>query len=263
MQAACGRQFGMENGMLIDVIIPTYKPDEKLINLIRMLAVQTVKINKIIIMNTEETYMNSLFFQDLCKEETENIEIHHITQQEFDHGATRNAGAGYSKADIIVYMTQDAVPLNEHLIEKLTEPFCDRTVAVAYARQVPGEDSLPAECFARSFNYPDRDEIKCEDDLKRLGIKTFFCSNVCAAYNREIFNEFSGFVKNAIFNEDMIYASGAVKAGKKIAYASKAVVIHAHNYSNRQQFKRNFDLAVSQAMHPEVFQGVSSEAEGK
>ena len=29
-----------------------------------------------------------------------------------------------------------------------------------------------------------------------------------------------------------------------------------------QQLHRNFDLAVSQAMHPEVFSGISSESEG-
>ena len=39
-------------------------------------------------------------------------------------------------------------------------------------------------------------------------------------------------------------------------------MIHSHNYSGRQQFHRNFDLAVSQAEHPEVFGGLASEGEG-
>ena len=39
-------------------------------------------------------------------------------------------------------------------------------------------------------------------------------------------------------------------------------MIHSHNYSNSQQFHRNFDNGVSQAMHPEVFKGVRSEGEG-
>jgi rhamnosyltransferase len=39
-------------------------------------------------------------------------------------------------------------------------------------------------------------------------------------------------------------------------------VIHSHNYNCTQQFKRNFDLAVSQADHPEVFGGIRSESEG-
>ena len=39
-------------------------------------------------------------------------------------------------------------------------------------------------------------------------------------------------------------------------------VRHSHNYTCMQQFRRNFDLGVSQAEHPEVFDVVSSESEG-
>ena len=39
-------------------------------------------------------------------------------------------------------------------------------------------------------------------------------------------------------------------------------MIHSHNYSCMQQFHRNFDLGVSQAEHPEIFEGVPSEGEG-
>jgi rhamnosyltransferase len=48
----------------------------------------------------------------------------------------------------------------------------------------------------------------------------------------------------------------------KIAYCAKARVIHSHNYTNIQQLKRNFDLAVSQKDNPEVFYGIKSEGEG-
>ena len=60
----------------------------------------------------------------------------------------------------------------------------------------------------------------------------------------------------------MIFAAGAIKNGYAIAYAADAEVIHSHNYSGPQQFHRNFDLAVSQADHPEVFAGIRSEGEG-
>ena len=86
---------------------------------------------------------------------------------------------------------------------------------------------------------------------------------MCAAYRREIYEELGGFVKHTIFNEDMIYAAKAVEAGYAIAYAADARVIHSHNYTNVQQFHRNFDLGVSQAEHPEVFAAYPSESEGK
>ena len=47
-----------------------------------------------------------------------------------------------------------------------------------------------------------------------------------------------------------------------MAYAADARVIHSHNYTAMEQFHRNFDLAVSQTDHPEIFQGIASEGEG-
>ena len=98
--------------------------------------------------------------------------------------------------------------------------------------------------------------------MDTLGIKTFFCSNVCAMYERGTFLRQGGFVKRTIFNEDMIYAGGLIKSGWEIAYRADARVIHSHNYSGIMQFRRNFDLAVSQAEHPEIFGGIASEQEG-
>ena len=98
--------------------------------------------------------------------------------------------------------------------------------------------------------------------LDKYGIKTFFCSNVCAAYNRKIFDELGGFVKHTIFNEDMLFAAKAVEAGYGIAYTAQAKVFHSHDYSYSEQFHRNFDLGVSQAQHPEVFAAYPSESEG-
>ena len=39
-----------------------------------------------------------------------NLEVHHLTKEEFDHGETRNRGMRFSRADIVVFMTDDAVP---------------------------------------------------------------------------------------------------------------------------------------------------------
>ena len=127
---------------------------------------------------------------------------------------------------------------------------------------LPAEDSAMTEKLTREFNYPPVSKVKTKADLTELGIKTYFCSNVCCAYNAKIFREMHGFINRTVFNEDMIYAGKVIGNGYKIAYAADAEVIHSHNYSGKQQFHRNFDLGVSQADHPEIFEGVSSESEG-
>ena len=241
----------------IDAVIPVYKPDKKLERLLDMLSRQTRPVDRIILMNTGEvTFTKRLLHIQ------PHTELMVVKPEEFDHGGTRQRGAEHSHAEYLLYMTQDAVPADEHLVEYLATGFLDNRVKVVYARQIPREDCKELERCTRSFNYPSQGCVKTKEDLPRLGIKTFFCSNVCAMYEKRTFEELGGFVRHTIFNEDMIFAGGLIRAGYGIAYAARARVIHSHNYSGRQQFHRNFDLAVSQAQHPEIFSGFPSEGEG-
>lgn len=252
--------------MNIDVIIPLYKPDNTLFDLLDRLNRQTLPIHRIILLNTEEKYFARLTYGNRTLDQYKNIEVFHISKREFDHGGTRRLGVKRSHSEIFVMMTQDAMPQDEMLLENLTKHLREENasqVAAAYARQLPREDCSILERFTRKFNYPEKSRLQSIDNLPELGIKTFFCSNACAAYRRDIYDGLGGFVKHTIFNEDMIYAAGAVKAGYSIAYEADAQVVHSHNYTNGQQLRRNFDLGVSQAQHPEVFKGVSSESEGK
>lgn len=248
--------------MKVDVIIPVYKPNKDFYKVLDALENQSIKIGHIILMNTEEKY-----YKEFAKEKNpetmyNNIKVFHLSKEEFDHGKTRALGVEQSDGDIFVMMTQDATPKDTFLIERLTEGLKEEKVACAYARQLPYEDCRMLEAFQRSFNYPENSEIKSIRDVDSLGIKTFFCSNVCCAYKRSVYDQVGGFIKDAIFNEDMIYAHKVMTEGYSVMYQARAEVFHSHNYNWKQQFQRNFDLGVSQAMHPEVFEGIKSETEG-
>lgn len=260
----------------VDIIIPTYKPDDRFGQLIKRLGQQAVPAKRIIIMNTEERFWEAASFDktflDTGKlENGSSVEIYHITAEEFDHGGTRALAASMATAEVILFMTQDAVPADRHLTEKIlqvweTEKIEQETqsgrIGAVYARQIPAKDCCFLEKYTRSFNYGEKNQVKSLEDLPKLGIKTYFCSNVCAAYKRDIYEKCGGFEKHTIFNEDMIFAARLIQSGYRVAYAADAKVIHSHNYSGIQQFHRNFDLAVSQADHPEIFAGVRSENEG-
>ncbi len=248
-----------------DVVILTHKPSELFLDIIDRLEEQSLKPRKIIVMNTGESHMDDLLgrYPDRLKG-YDNIEIHHITRDEFDHGGTRKRAAEYSDAAFLIYMTQDALPADERLVENLAAPFeVDGSIAVSYARQLPYESASPIERYNRSFNYPEGDRKKTADDLDTLGIKAFFCSDVCACYRRDIYDSLGGHIEHTVFNEDMIYARGAIDAGYSIYYASDARVYHSHDYTPAQQYRRNVDLGRSQAEHPEVFGGITSYGEGK
>jgi rhamnosyltransferase len=241
----------------IDIVIPVYKPDESLRHLLLALQRQTLQPGRILLVNTEEAY-----FDPACIRDLERVEVIHISKQEFDHGGTRRMAASRLSGAFVVFMTQDAQPFDAHLLEELQKPFTDERVCAAYARQLPAKDCSFLERYTRTFNYGPQSRIKTREDLPELGIKAFFCSNVCAMYRRSTYEALGGFVEHTIFNEDMIYAGGALQKGWAIAYCAEARVIHSHNYSGAQQFHRNFDLGVSHAQYPEIFAGVRSENEG-
>lgn len=242
----------------VDVVIPVYRPDESFLNLLWMLKKQSVKPQKIILMVTRSADAKYPDFTGLCP-----VEIHELSEEEFDHAGTRNAGAAYSDADYILMMTQDAEPKDTHLVEELVRGFSeDPLVAVSYAKQLPKKNCRIIEQLTRAFNYPDESRTKGREDIETLGIKTFFSSDVCALYDGRIFRELGGFQAPAVFNEDMVYAYKAVSAGYRIRYSAEAMVLHSHNLTLKEQFHRNFDIGVSQADHPEIFGLVSSEKEG-
>ena len=241
----------------VDVIIPSYQPDQRTIWLVKRLLNQSYEVNRIYLVNSTTGY----FPQELT-EFGEKVVIHHISQREFDHGGTRHLATMESKADIVVFMTQDAVPVNEQLIQELVAPFLDASIGIAYGRHVPCATANEIERYTRGFNYPPKSQVKSLVDLPRLGIKTFFCSNVCSAYRKDLYESLGGFESRIIFNEDMIMAAKLLHSGYKIAYVAEAKVLHSHNDSYPRMFKRNFDLGVSQAEYPDIFALINSQAEG-
>lgn len=243
----------------VDVIIPTYHSDEKLNQLLRMLYRQTVKPHKVWLLHTVEENGNEQRVPDI---EGANIAVIPIDKKDFDHGGTRKFGASLSSADILMFMTQDAVPVDEYLIEKLLEPYMDPWVSATYARQLADESVGLVERYTRHHNYPKQSRVKSLEDLEELGIKTFFCSDVCATYRNSIYSKLGGFVDKTIFNEDMIMAAAMIRADYRVAYVADAKVLHCHRYSYIQQFTRNFDLGVSHKQYEEVFHGLKSESEG-
>lgn len=262
----------IKNDVQVDVIIPVYKPDEKFSHLLERLVKQSVVPNRIILLHTVEDTTNSSDGDSILQNQLYNyidttnfdckIEVHNIDKSQFDHGGTRNYGASLSEKDVIIFMTQDAVPADNKLIENLLKAFENEKVSAAYARQLPLKNSSVIESYTRNFNYPRTSYEKSLEDLDTYGIKTFFCSNVCAAYRKEVYDSLGGFVLKTIFNEDMIMAANMIRKGYFIAYQADARVYHSHSYTYREQFKRNFDMAVSQEQYKEVFSGVKSENEG-
>ncbi|HHP0717144.1 TPA: glycosyltransferase family 2 protein, partial [Escherichia coli] len=175
-----------------------------------------------------------------------NVKI--IEGASFNHGGTRNQaitdnGVVY---DVAILITQDAIPL-DGFVNKILSAFEDPLVACAYGRQLPHENANSIAQHARFFNYPAKSVVNTKENIPEYGIKTAFTSNSFCAYRVSIFNLLGGFPDNTILSEDMYYAAKAINAGYKVAYVSEAQVMHSHNYSPIEEFKRYFDIGVFHA----------------
>lgn len=243
--------------MKISVIIPTRNAEEYMNDLLNKLYNQTKQIDEIIVIDTASKDRTI----EICKQ-FDKVKTIQIKQSEFDHGGTRNLGARNAKGEYIIFLTQDAIPENEYFVENILKPFNDLNVAAVYGRQIAREDATPIERLAREFNYPDYDMVKSKKDIQTLGIKTFFFTDVCSAFRKEDFESVGGFPENIILNEDMIIASRFILRDKLVVYASKAAVIHSHDYTFKQQFSRYFDIGISLKQNQYILEHAKTEKEG-
>jgi rhamnosyltransferase len=246
----------------VSVLIPTYNAEPYIEELLKSLFNQTLKNDvKIEVIIVDSSSSDNTV--KILKEKFPQVILEIIPNKSFNHGGTRNLLASKASGEYLLFMTQDAIPYDCNLIMSLLNPFeTDENIAVSYARQIPKEDANVLETFVRNFNYPPESCIKEKSSLNSLGIKTFFNSNVCSMYRRDLFEKFGKFPENIILNEDMIFASKVILNGYKVYYAADAKVYHSHNYNLSQQFKRYFDIGMAFDEIRYLLKYASNEKEG-
>ncbi len=244
----------------VEVVLLTYKPNEKLKTLVKRLKAQTIAPSRILIMNTMVNENEYNVVDEIRN--YESITVVDISKDEFDHGGTRDRAMNLCSADYVLFMTQDAIPKNRLLIENLLNTF-DEGIAAVYAKQEPDKRCNVIERYTRGFNYSEESYSALEKAAQtNNSIKSIFLSDVCAMYDRKLYEEIGGFPLRAIFNEDMVYCAKALKSDKDVIYQPDAKVIHSHNYTGIEYFKRYFDLGVSHIEFKYIFKDYHAEDEG-
>jgi len=241
----------------VSVIIPTLNAENQLPTLLEGLAAQEHTIDEIIVVDSASEDKTV----EICKNNS-MVNLIQIERKEFDHGETRDMALRKSIGDIVVFLTQDAVPANAEFLGKLITPLMEEDVAVCTGRQLPKADATKMERLVRTFNYSEDSHIRSKEDISKMGIKAFFCSDVCAAYNREIYLKLGGFLHPVKTNEDMFFAATAIQNGYRVAYTADAAVIHSHNLTLKKQYERNFIQGYEMEKHRELLGNVSQRSEG-
>lgn len=241
----------------VSVIVMTLNAEKYIDNMLDILCRQSIKPTEIIVADSESTDKTV----EIAKT-YEIVKIIEINRSMFDHGGSRDVALRESVGDFILFFTQDAVIEQTNYIEQIVSNFEDESVAMVCARQKAKPDAVHYERLIREFNYPAVKKIRTKSDIKTMGVKAFYMSDACSAYRRTAYFDLGGFEHPILTNEDMLIAAKALEKGYKTVYDPEAYVLHSHNFSCMQEYKRNFDVAAFMTTHKDVFANIKIEGEG-
>ena len=216
----------------IDIICPLYNAEEYIENLHKSFIMQKkVKINKIRYVLTESKDNTEEYLKN------NNIEYKKIKKSEFSHSLVREKEAMESDSDVVAFVTQDVVIDDELWLYNLTKDIGKDNIVAAYSRQVTKYNNI--EKYTRESNYPAQSKVVSQDDISKLGLKTFFFSDASSAIDTNIFKKLNGYDgKNLPISEDMYIAYKIINNGYKIKYCSESVVYHSHNFTLKEVYDR-------------------------
>ncbi len=176
-----------------------------------------------------------------------SIGLHRIHPTAFDHGDTRNLGAGLTHGELIVFLVQDAEPVGTRWLADLVSNFDDPQVAGAFSRILPRPEAGPLVmqgvkgdlCFGT-----ERTEVSMESpeawaalDPHSLRLKCNF-NDVASCLRRTVWEQLP-FVRG-MFGEDIKFARAAIEAGWTVVFDPRSEVIHSHEYEAASVYARTF-----------------------
>jgi GT2 family glycosyltransferase len=181
------------------------------------------------------------------------LNVRRIDKREFNHGDTRNLLAALSGGELLVFMTDDAIPAGEDWLEQLARNFDDPRVGGAYCRNVPRpEANLLTTIFSRNDpNYAAGRRVTClppADTYLRMEPEEL----------RELYNycDTASALRRALWQrhpyprcegmEDVLMARALLEAGHAIVYDDAAVVQHSHEYrADRTRARAHVDGVIN------------------
>lgn len=239
------------------VIIPTLNAQQFLPRLIDALRRQHVAVVEIVVIDSDSTDTTAMLASQL------GCIVASVARSEFNHGGTRNKAVKMTTGDLLIFLTQDALPADPFFVTHLIAPIISGVAVASYARQIAYPGASKRETFFRSFNYPAQNEFRTQKSLLDNGVKDLMFSNVASAIRRDVFFEVGMFDEQVVMNEDMLLCARLLQGGHVICYAADALVYHSHTYSLRQIFSRYFDIGVFFVHHMTDFVYLKVSARGE
>lgn len=222
---------------IVSVVIPTYNAGESFRELISLLKHQE-KIRKMEITIVDSGSKDNTV--EICK--SEKVNLIQITHEQFSHSFARNLGADNSKGDIIIFMTQDAMPTSTLWASNLIKPIINEGIAAVSCSEICNDN---IELYYKVSSYMhskyigvDKGDVICSlkdfksyDELRRNAS----LNDVTCVVNHKVFNAFR---YRFDYAEDLDLGIRLIKSGYNLKLMSSERVIHGHNRNAGYYVKR-------------------------
>jgi rhamnosyltransferase len=223
----------------ISVVIPVLDGAETLPTLLEALFSQRAPCEYEVVVVDSGSRDGS---RDLAKRHP--VTLVDVRPSEFDHGETRNLGIRHATGEIIVLLTQDAIPVGTHFLTEIVRPFEDSRVAGVYGRQIPRDDcdvvtARNLRGWMAGRGQAARAQLgsgRLEDLTPAERHELCVFDNVCSAMRRSAWED-QPFPRTR-FGEDIAWGKQAITRGWTIAYAPEAAVVHSHRRSLGYEYRR-------------------------
>jgi len=217
--------------MKVEIICPLYNAESYIENLHNSILKQKNVDFSVRYLLTESTDKTESILK------SKKLIYDKVEKKDFSHSLTRELAARNSEADIIVFISQDVEPSDENWLYYLVKDIIDGSVSATYSRQITKFNNL--EKYTREKNYPKESKIVSKDDIKDLGLKTFFFSDAASAIKKEVFEQLNYYDNKRLpINEDMYIAHKLITNGYKIKYCSDSIIYHSHNFKLKELYNR-------------------------
>jgi rhamnosyltransferase len=160
---------------------------------------------------------------------------HFIQIKSADYNPSRvmNHGMELARGDFGIFLNADATPVDEHWLRPLATALLDPKTAAAYGRQIPRADCRAV--YAADYE-------RCFGKNREADQWDHFFSMVSSGVRKDIWSR-RGFLEKMQYSEDDEYTRWCRAQGYNIAYCPESVVIHSHNYTPAQAWKRSYGEA--------------------
>lgn len=232
------------NKVRLDIVIPTFNGIKELKPVIAALRSQSaVEQTQIFCVDSNSSDGTTEWLRG-----QPDIALTVIEQSEFQHGRTRNQGAGQGKADYVAFLTQDAIPTGPNWANDIMMMMDHYPNAAGlFGRHQPYahhpkfiRDEITKH-FANMLNKPLAVSRFTDPDRwakKDQGWRQFlhFYSDNNSAMRRQIWQDLP--YPEIDYGEDQVWARDIIEAGYTKLYAPTACVFHSHDYDPAQTFER-------------------------